>query len=145
MHPVHRFISICLGLWFVFVVAEPVPVHECAMHKPSAGAHQSAHTAQTVQVAHDAHGNHHVAQTPPSEDCHGGVPTEHSQQSQGVHLCLCLGCAAGSAPVAGAKPPAVVPVPAAIARLQAMYPRVERIAPEPEFILPPATAPPTLS
>jgi hypothetical protein len=141
-----------LGFWFVLLVAEPVPVHECAMHNPLAAMrdHQSApehmshgESTESPDQGHSAHhgAKSHKSDTAPAAQQHADA----GHPAQGAHLCLCLGCASGSAPVSGAKTATTVPVPAELARVRTTFTLIERSAPEPEFILPPSTAPPTLS
>jgi hypothetical protein len=90
-----RIFTALLGLWFSFVVAEPVPVHVCPMHDgllPPAAA-QSARVVQDASDASTGHvGMHHAQQS--HDDATTNTPAEHE-----AHQCLCLGCCAGTSAV----------------------------------------------
>ncbi len=167
MDVVRRVFGMWLGLWFVFLVAEPVPVHDCPMHSPhpqaamggavSGGVHEVAPHSEEHHGSHgeETHQSHGKTTELSGSNVHSGSPTQHSgsqhadsshhSTQNASHSCLCLGCAAGSAPVQGSQPSSLVPVPEQIARVKATYPTVEHSPIDPAFTLPPSTAPPQLS
>jgi hypothetical protein len=113
--PLRRVGSALLGLWLTFVVAEPMPMHACAMHDGvgaaahSAAAHETAGPAAPASAHTAHHGAQHAADgaTPTPEAASGvahDAPTDApSAPSHGA--CLCLGdCCAAGAPIAPSAP-----------------------------------------
>lgn len=114
MDRLKRLLHILLAVWFVFLVAEPVPAHDCPMHTPS------GYSANT------------------DEGDNG-----HSIHPEG-HFCLCLGCSAGSQSVLVGNVSSLGPIPHFILATKASASVIESCANAPDFILPPSTAPPGL-
>lgn len=125
MDRLRRLLHVLFALWFVFLVAEPIPAHDCPMHTPSG---MSAHT-----VKGNDWGSHHH---------------EHDEEGKEVtsatHFCLCLGCSSGSQSVAVGKVSSLGPIPHFVLAIRAPASVIENHADAPEFILPPSTAPPVL-
>lgn len=99
-HLVRRVGSALLGAWLAFVIAEPVPMHACAMHGDVVGATtpHAPHTAKHAPIGPHAshapsHAEHAAAPAATPE------PDEPGPLSHGA--CLCLGdCCAAGAPLA---------------------------------------------
>jgi hypothetical protein len=134
-----RLFGFWFALWFTFVVTEPIPFHECAMHGPA------ALTAQAV-LDQRATGDDVSAlrvlcgQLDASHAQHSGPDRGHAPH--GTHQCSCMGCCAGTPSMAVPRLAVIVPVPAEIARLRVVYPVVSRGAAARDVVLPPSTAPP---
>jgi hypothetical protein len=90
-----RILTALFGLWFSLVLAEPVPLHVCPMHDGmrTHAAAQAVHTSHAATAHPVGHvGLHHA---PQSHD----VGTTHAPAEHEAHLCLCLGCCAGTSAV----------------------------------------------
>jgi hypothetical protein len=99
-----RVASAWLGVWLTFVVAEPVPVHACAMHDGHAAVPAGGVASANAHDEHHQHGAsataHGGEQAAPSED--GTAPASHGG-------CLCLGdCCAAAVQLAPAAPEVAV-------------------------------------
>jgi hypothetical protein len=90
-----RFFTALLGLWFSFLVAEPVPVHVCPMHDGMPQPAAAQHAPDGRESSH-ASADHVGMQHAP--ESHGATST-HDPVEHEAHLCLCLGCCAGTAVV----------------------------------------------
>ena len=131
----------CFALWFTFVVTEPIPFHECAMHNPLVLMQQASAPPGNGGQAH--RGQMSMMYCGDQMSHHGGG--QHGRSSHHRHhQCNCLGCCAGTALTLVPRLSGIVPVPERIAEAPRAYPVVWHVVTEPDFLLPPATAPPTI-
>jgi hypothetical protein len=123
--------------WFAFVVAEPVPMHDCPVHSAHAAAAGPTDVASDEMVmAHD--GMEHAAME------HAVPAHQHGAPGHaGHHQCCCLGMSCASVIVA--LVPAPLPLgwlPAEIARVSA-WPHADPLgAATADHVLPFANGPP---
>ena len=104
-----RSFALLQALWLALLIAEPFPLHACAMH---AGGH-GVHAAPPPAEAHADHQHHHDPAAAHAEDV-AAPPID----AESPAVCQCLGqcCAGAVAPLAAAfvstvaTPSAVVPI-----------------------------------
>lgn len=146
---VPRLLKAILAIWFAFLVAEPIPAHECEMHSPAGLVEARINDFHETSEKDASDIDHKGSEGRQKHSHHGSHSSEsqsESQDSHSHHFCLCLGCSAGSQSQVVDQLAPTVPIPADLARENKPYPRVESLALEPDFTHPFATAPPgTLS
>jgi hypothetical protein len=97
-----RLFAALFAPWFAFVVAEPVPLHDCPVHSAHAVSGVSAlapdAASHAMMMAHGEMDHAAMQESAPAEHHHG---SEHA----GHHQCCCLGMSCASAIVALAPAP----------------------------------------
>jgi hypothetical protein len=132
--PTRRSIRTVFALWLAFVLTQPVAVHACAMRNGTLMAAPAAteHAGHTMAGATDAMASmmRHDASSPTGET------TQH---------CHCFGECAASAAFALIPPRTAVPAPPSVLAETREFLAVEHSVEAPDYLRPPATAPPTTS
>lgn len=144
-----RLLQMLLGFWFVFLVAEPVPAHDCPMHTP-AGISTGAGHGENGHSSHDSkeyglphHASGHRTGTDRTTESNETHPQAHNQdQPTAAHFCLCLGCSSGSQSIEAPSTGLTLPIPAQLFRVVKSEPIEAPTSEAPEYLLPPSTAPP---
>lgn len=144
-----RITAALVAPWLAFVLAEPVPMHECAVHGIHAsGSHGAgsraagAHTAASHAGAGVAHGMDAGMQMPVAQGDHGAQPEGSPDSSGGHRHCSCLGGCCAAAPVTLVGAPELAFAPEQV-RAETSVARSAEFAPaSAEHVLPFANGPP---
>jgi hypothetical protein len=118
------------ALWFAVVMVEPITVRAC----PTMGGvlEQVAPGSQPATMEHHRMASHDLAP-------HKSAPKHDHEES----ACNCISDCCGSIPAPLPILGTFVPVPARQLATAPEFPLVEHLFEEPDYLLPPATAPPT--
>jgi hypothetical protein len=129
--------------WFAFVVAEPVPLHDCpvhSLHPVSASAAAMAPMMDHGAIDHggDADMGHSPIELAGHVGHHGG--SGHT----GHHQCCCLGMSCASVFVVMTRPPALAWIPAEIRGTVSWGPAAAFVPVSADYVLPFGNGPPSV-
>lgn len=128
-----RSFALLQALWLALLIAEPFPVHACAMHAAGHGVHAAPPPAE----AHADHQHHHDPAAAHADDV-AAPPID----AESLAVCQCLGhCCPGAVTPLAAVPVHAVETPGEVVPVArpAIWARATRA---PDLQLPFATAPP---
>jgi hypothetical protein len=152
-----RIFGALLAPWLAFYIAEPVALHECAMHgvhmshgAPATSAATEASSMSTTSMATmddmDAMATMGDHDTSGDAIAHAVHEATHDAESPAPHdaghVCTCLGGCAAAAPVALAPAVLLAWVPAVISRDTHVAPAPKPLRTQTAYLLPFANGPP---